>query len=193
MDWAPILDDTVQSLAEALWHYWPANGNNEVGEATSLLHFAHSLARSGFRTYSLVPQHDDSIHIDLFATNPTLQIHVAAEGKRLWNAGKASSLAHDYRRIENFRAPYRHGHAGIGFTSWAVVLATTWKPQIHRWWEAPNRAARPDGATGDGWTLLRDQLGSADICVSRHIYEDSQRYPQSLLFSARRTQQSFSR
>jgi len=191
VDWDRLLDNTLETLRPVLWNTWPANNRNEVGEATPLLHLAHALQGDGFHTAAEVPKRGEGTHIDLLAIHEEREITLAVEGKRLWNATTAASIARDFSRIVDYRTPNQHEQVGQGFASYACIIATTWKTSIREWWMASPRPLRPARCRGGGWDALGAKLAEAEFFGAKYIYEDAHRFPQTLLFAARRAPSSF--
>lgn len=76
--------------------------------------------------------------IDLVAWDERSKTLVIAEAKRLGTVEGVAAIAHDVERITSFR-PIAHEYEVDTLQParvFGVILATTWMPDIARWWES---------------------------------------------------------
>ena len=89
---------------------------------------------------------------------------VAIEAKRLYEGGKAKTLAKDAQRIRNFKL-VKDNADFMPKKRLGLLLAFTWQPEIKKWWIAGKHPMPPDGNRGVGWRLLGRNLDkSRAIC-----------------------------
>ena len=179
-----LLRASRNSLRRSLDAYWPAQGENEVGEATPLLHVAHTLSSAGFSTYSEVPNEPGKERVDLLGIRARDGLVVAVEGKRLFNGPMAASMAWDLQRLLRFKLP-KGGYSVLpeGAECFAVIMGTTWKPAIHEWWVDPGRDKYPRRHRSDGWQDLGVMLAQVPIVEAVGIYKSPVGPQQYLLFA----------
>ncbi len=181
-----------ESLARSLDGYWPAKGENEVGEATPLLHLAHTMSSAGFWTYAEVPNLAGDERVDLLGIREEDGLVIAVEGKRLFNGPKAASMAWDLERLMRLQLPA--GQWSVlpeGAQCFAVIMGTTWKPAIERWWADPDRGLHPEGHKIGGWKALGEQLDQLPIVGTAGIYEATVGPQQHLVFAVARVRAGF--
>lgn len=156
-----VFSTAACTLAEALRHYEPRFGRNELAEANPLTHVAMALAREGtFRVYAQCPLvgGPGDARLDLCAFSP--RIGVLVEAKRLHAGQGAEWMANDWARIGKLRLPETHKPCPRPTTTFRCLVATTWRPRIIDWWRARGRAPQP-GRKARGWTSLGRILASA--------------------------------
>lgn len=137
-------------LAEALYAYWPAEGNNEIAERNLSLHLGRAFSDGGYQIYGEVhSEASTDRRYDLLAYEPAADVMVVGEFKRLYSSEQAQRIVDDLDRIRAFR-PRKTPHP---VTLFGLVAATTWSDEYAEWWsvtEAPGAA--PSDA--DCWQAL---------------------------------------
>jgi hypothetical protein len=130
-------------LKEALWYYWPAFNNNELGEASPLQYVAGAFWNARYYTYPEVPVSESGRfraegareHIDLVVASSTKRHIVLVEGKRLYDPGGAKRLCWDWQRSGTY---YLAADRDNALSSTARVdrclIATTWSDPIAYLW-----------------------------------------------------------
>lgn len=148
-------------LAEALDHYWPTNGDNEVAERNVTLALARAFGDAGFLMYAEGHSGDDRTkRIDLLALNFDRSVEVVIEAKRLYNSSQVALMHADVDRIASFRLqadsmlrdePPRH--------RFGLVVGTTWLEEYAQWF---SREDAPHPAGGAWEAFASDpRLGTA--------------------------------
>lgn len=136
--------------------------------------------------YAQVPERDGG-RVDLVALNPETKFALLVEGKRLFNTGKASSMAADLDRMNSLRLVDEYGYLSSGFTSAALLLATTWSGEIAAWWTDMERGSRPARCRQDyGWAGLGLGLRACDRVGGVRIWGPDSEYRQTLLYALKR-------
>ena len=152
--------------AEALFDYWPTEGENEVAERNQGIHLARAFSERGLNVYAEAHTRGSvKIHLDLLALDPVHGIQVRSEFKRLYNADQADLVRADVDRIVDFELLNSHLEYPRKF---GLVGATTWNPKIAEWWSASNGlppSASPFwDALGNHPDLVDAVWGSVTLC-----------------------------
>ena len=94
----------AQYLAENLWDYWPASGENDVPERNISVNVARAFGERGFRCYAEVnPRDRTDSRLDLLAFRPDREVLVVLESKKLHVAEQLDGMLKDAERIIEFQ------------------------------------------------------------------------------------------
>jgi hypothetical protein len=127
-----LIEVAGHSLARNVKRYWPVNGRNELGERNQTTHLASVLLRHDWHCW--VEAHwngGTDRRMDLVAWDERTRT-----AKRLGSSEGLAALAADVTRIASF-CPIAHEEEAYMLTPaqcFGVLLATTWVPNIARWW-----------------------------------------------------------
>lgn len=180
-----MLERMRASLKAALDCYWPAIEGNEIAEVNPLFHLGHVLASEGYQVLGQVPEEGGG-RIDLLAIRPDRTVGLVAEGKRLFNAQKAASMAADFRRMESLRLIDEYGSLQAHDAFFAVLIATTWGRNISDWWIDSERDSKPWRCRdGSGWGELRSVLTRCDRVGALRVWDDDPSLHQAVLFAVK--------
>ena len=99
-----IVNQSSDSLVNALQLYWPSLGGNEMAERNLSLHLGSEFMNANYTTFAEVTFPDyPNQHIDLLAIDFESQVVVAVECKRIYDSEKAQAIRNDINRIMSFR------------------------------------------------------------------------------------------
>jgi hypothetical protein len=142
-------------LAESIYWYWPARGNNEIAERNQTLHAGRAFAEAGF-VVSAECSNGEGGHLDMLALHIERRTLVTAEAKRLYSPMGAKGLATDFDRQLRFDLFSEFSTPEVD-VRYRVLLATTWNGEVRKWWAEKERPNQPEGRREGGW----DELGKA--------------------------------
>jgi hypothetical protein len=159
-DVARIVRRGALYLAESLWEYWPASGNNDIPERNVSLHLARAFAERGFLCYGEAnPRDRTDARLDLLALHESRDVLAMVESKRLYEPEHVEAMLGDAERIRTFR-PQEHEDDRVGKAArFGVLAATTWSDEAAAWWAATDESTWPAGqARWAGFLEKRPEL-----------------------------------
>ncbi len=143
-------------MSESLWDYWPSEGDNDIPERNISLYLAIAFHEKGFKCFAEGNWNDSTDkRIDFLAVNPETGIAVCGEFKKLYSAEKCQSMLDDFNRIQSF-VPLEH--CGKYKPKFGILAATTFKPNIVKWWSTSDGENPSDH---ESWKLLYKHMKDA--------------------------------
>ncbi len=182
------LTDASTTLKEAVTFWWPAQGNEDTGEATYTMHFGRALHLCGCLLYAQVQiQGRPKEHIDLVAVNRKDEWILEVEAKQLYSTEKARELGGDWERLMRSRLPSEYGCLPEEFCRYGCLLASCWQDWNQAyidWWGGDLVQDKPSGARkSDDWAVLHRVLREADCHGARGALSVHSREKAWLLYA----------
>lgn len=149
----------VLYLAESLWDYWPASGENDIPERNISVHAARAFAEQGFRCYAEVnPRDRTDRRLDLLAFDPDREVLAILESKKLHVPEQLEGMLKDAERIIEFQPHGRESDQVGRAARFGILVATTWKDEAAAWWAATDGSWDAGEARWNGYPKERGDL-----------------------------------
>lgn len=158
-DMVKVVEAAAESVSCSLRRYWPSNGRCEVAERNQTAHLSGAFLGRGWHLWAEAhtDERTDRRH-DLVAWHDESHTLCVIEAKRLYRPEGVRSLAADVERIHSFVAIPHEGALRLEPAQcFGLVTATTWEPDIARWWEAKPGERDPWRAGTAAWPDARNR------------------------------------
>jgi hypothetical protein len=174
-----IIKTGLLSLANSLSSYWPAYDDLGISERNLSVHVASAFINSGFDAFFEVPlsEDDKKKKIDSLFISYEHKLFVATESKKLYGVGKAKEITDDIIRIEEF--VLQDDDIEIQ-TSYGLILAETWEPDIAAWWISDEDYEDIDGFDAKRWITLGNMMEKAEVEAITLYHESEQSVHKAL-------------
>ena len=185
------LEKTVEYAAERLWTaldwYWPAFGDNGIGESNAVIALIRALDDARLKretgigpteVYGESPyfrnasESEQKARLDLlFAVHDSRSVCLtcAVEAKRLFNTSSAESMTNDIKRLRRFELDYIENNEENALVAadrhYGMILGLTQHHQIPGWWSDlaidSSPSSPPEGNESEAWIDLGKEVASA--------------------------------